>query len=122
MKLYDVTFDSRCQPINKLQNYWSGGSDSLLKVGQVIRVHTGRMSDESLMDPADRQGADWHGYAGKDNFVLNNRCGDTVTVSWQDAYGKTVSDSASYKPNVPEGAVLRRIGNELVPVGAAGRF
>lgn len=121
MNLFHTLFDSRCQSTGRTDNYWSGGDEQLLS-GQVIRIHTGRISDKHLMSEADRQGVDWHGYANRDNFVLNNRCGDRITITWTDAYGRTVSDAAYYRPNPPEGAILRRRGEVLEPASAAGRY
>lgn len=121
MTLNHTLFDSRCQSTNRTENYWSGGGEQLLP-GQVIRVHTGKISDKHLMAEADRAGVDWHGYANRDNFVLNNRCGDRVFVTWPDAYGRPASDAAYYRPNPPEGAVLRRRGDVLEPVSAASRY
>ena len=68
MTLNHTLFDSRCQSTNRTENYWSGGPEQLLP-GQVIRVHTGKISDKHLMAEADRAGVDWHGYANRDNFV-----------------------------------------------------
>jgi hypothetical protein len=91
MTLNHTLFDSRCQSTNRTEKYWSGGPEQLLP-GQVIRVHTGNIRDKHLMAEADRVGVDWHGYANRDNFVLNNRCGDRIFVTWPDANGRTASD------------------------------
>lgn len=121
MTLNHTLFDSQCQTTNRTENYWSGGSEQLLP-GQVIRIHTGKFDDKHLMVEADRTGVDWHGYANRDNFVLNNRCGDRIFVTWPDAYGKKATDVTYYRPDSPEGAVLRRRGDMLEPVGTSGRY
>jgi len=121
MTLNHTLFDSRCQSTNRTENYWSGGPEQFLP-GQVIRVHTGKISDKHLMAEADRAGVDWHGYANRDNFVLNNRCGDRLHVTWPDANGRAASDVTYYRPNPPEGAVLRRRGEVLEPVSVATRY
>ncbi|MFL6281544.1 MAG: hypothetical protein ACJ74Q_00085 [Pyrinomonadaceae bacterium] len=120
MTLNHTLFDSRCQSTNRTENYWSGGPEQLLP-GQVIRVHTGKLSDKHLTAEADRAGVDWHGYANRDNFVLNNCCGDRIYVTWPDANGRAASDVTYYRPNPPEGVVLRRRGEVLEPVSAAAR-
>jgi hypothetical protein len=121
MTVSHTLYNDRCQTTGRTEDYWSG-SDKELLPGQVIRIHTGRISDEHLMAAADRQGVDWHDYANRDNFVLNNRCGDRITVTWLDGYGRRVSDAAYYRPNPPEGVVLRRHGDALEPVSAAFRY
>lgn len=121
MTLNHTLFDSRCQTNNQTEKYWWGGNEQLLP-GQVIRVHTGKLSDKHLMAEADRVGVDWHGYANRENFVLNNRCGDRIFVTWPDANGRTASDVTYYRPDPPEGAVLRRRGDVLEPISAAGRY
>lgn len=114
MAVSHTLFDDRCQNTGRSERYWSGSGVQLLAPGQAVRVHTGRLRDQHLMLPADNQGAYWHAYANRDNFVLNNRCGDIVTVAWTDALGRTLTDTASYAPSQPEGAVLKRVGDRLV--------
>jgi hypothetical protein len=58
---------------------------------------------------------DLHAYAGRENFILNNKCGDTVTVWWKTGDGKWIADDhASYDTNPQEGKVLRRSGSKLI--------
>jgi hypothetical protein len=57
-----------------------------------------------------------HAYAEKNQFVLNNLCGDRITLFWVDADNKAhFLDAADYDPNPPEGAILVRRGDRLVP-------
>lgn len=121
MELRHTLFDSNCKNTGRTDPYWTGGSVGYLASGQIIRVHTGRLSDQGRMNPADAAGTDWHGYAGRDNFVLNNRCGDIVRITWTDGAGKRWFDEASYDPNQPEGAILHRSGNKLVLAAGYGR-
>ena len=121
MTLNHTLFDSTCQTTNRTEKYWWGGDKQLLP-GQVIRIHTGNFKDKHLMAEADKVGVEWHGYADRDNFVLNNRCGDRIFVIWPDANGRTASDVTYYRPDPPEGAVLRRRGDVLEPISAAGRY
>lgn len=121
MNVSHTLYNDKCQTTGRTENYWSGDDKDLL-AGQTIRVHTGNFRDKHLMAEIDQRGVEWHGYANRDNFVLNNRCGDRITVTWLDSYGRQVSDSAYYRPNPPEGAILRRRGEVLEPVSAAGRF
>lgn len=121
IELYHTMFDDECKTTGRIEKYWSG-SDNELNPDQTIRVHTGKYSDRHLMAEIDRKGVEWHGYANRDNFVLNNRCGDRITVTWLDSNNKRASDTAYYRPNPPEGAILRRVGDVLEFVSAAYRF
>jgi hypothetical protein len=114
MQLFHTLYGNRCEETGRTQNYWSGGSDSTLEPGQILRIHTGRKSDEALMQSEDRGSVDWRGFANRSNFVLNNACGDVIKIAWRDAHGNDYSDTATYKPNVPEGAILVRVGHSLV--------
>lgn len=114
MSLTHTEFNNLCRATGNVDTYWKSSGDKFLQPGQVIRIHTGRLSDEHLMNPNDKKGCDWHGYANRGNFVLNNACGDILTVAWRDSYGVMQKDTVSYDPNPPEGAILERKGNKLV--------
>ncbi|HEX5082178.1 MAG TPA: hypothetical protein VFY40_09035, partial [Blastocatellia bacterium] len=58
-------------------------------------------------------GVDWHGYTESDNFTLNNRCGDKLVLSWQDAADQIHQDWACFAPNPPRDLILKRTGNLL---------
>jgi hypothetical protein len=120
MTLSHTLFDDKCQTANQTEKYWTGGTEQLLP-GQVIRIHTGKLSDRHLMAEVDKVGVDWHGYANRSNFVLNNRCGDRLFIAWPGTNGKTTTDATYYRPNPPEGGILRRRGDVLEPVSAVGR-
>jgi len=119
MQLFHTLYGSRCEATGRTESYWSGGSSSSLEPGQIVRVHTGRKADEALMTPVDRGTVAWRGFAERSNFVLNNVCGDVITMVWNDGRGNRYSDTASYKANQPEGAILTRVGNNLVAGMAA---
>jgi hypothetical protein len=89
----------------------------VLAPGEILRVHTGSKTFESTLSAEDR-GVDvrWSAYAERGNFVLNNVCGDVITVFWSDGAHKRWKDSAGYDMNPPEGAILYRVGNRLQPV------
>ena len=101
--LSHITFDRLCK---------TTGSDELLrfgtgelKAGKRVRVHTGRGSNYW-------DGDTYHMYAGRSWYVWNNACGDRATLS----YDNRVIDSAFYRPNPPEGILVRVQGaDELVP-------
>ena len=71
-----------------------------LEPGHSIRVHTGSGQVRS-------DGALWHLYAGRGNFIWNNACGDTAVLRAADGGG--VIDWASYDPRPGEGAVVERL-------------
>ena len=113
MQLRHALFDEDCNTTGELELYWIGDNGNLLKPGQILRIHAGRREDAHLMPPEDQAGADWHGYAESDNFILNNRCGDKIVLSWQDAVDQVHQDWACYSPNPPVDLILKRSGNLL---------
>jgi hypothetical protein len=94
--------------------YWQGHAGEILEPGQTLRVHTGKASEVLLMKYEDAIGTDVHSYANRGWFVLNNRCGDTISL-WQNVGGAWQwRDAASYDRNPPEGTILIRQGQKLV--------
>ena len=85
-----------------------------LSPGQIVRVHTGRIRDAASMGATDQQGVNYHAYAEKGNFVLNNRCGDCLSVWWKHGESWHKNDESAYAANPGEGKVLQRLGNGLV--------
>ncbi len=114
--LSNATFSGTCGLIKRSSIYWSGKSEDLLKPGGTVRVHTGKSAFSSSMNTEDKYGTNWHAYAEKGNFVLNNLCGDIIGVWWKDSNGEwQKEDEASYSPNPPEGQILKRSGSVLIP-------
>ena len=118
MQVRHALFDETCQTTGALELYWIGANYDFLKPGQVLRIHAGRRKDAHLMSAEDQTGADWHGYAESDDFILNNRCGDKIVLSWQDAVNQICQDWACYAPYPPEDLILKRSGNLLAGAGA----
>lgn len=114
IQLHRTLFNELCQTKGQTELFWSAEGNGLLKPGQILRIHTGKHRDRSLMASVDETEVDWHAYAERDDFVLNNRCGDIVVVTWRDDEGRDYKDAASYAPNPPEGAILKRSENQLV--------
>lgn len=77
---------------------------------QVVRVHSGEKIPLTDMSPEDARGADHHLFTGR-NYVWNNDCGDSPGL-WD---GRVWIDKASYDPYPPEGIILRRVGDKLIP-------
>lgn len=114
LNLADSTFGPGCVIKEKAQIYWNGSSITL-KPGETVRVHTGRSADSWQMAQVDRDGVNHHAYAESGSFVLNNDCGDNVSVWWKDQDGKWYcEDAASYRPKPTEGKILQRVGAELI--------
>lgn len=109
-------FDDHCRPTKSNPTiYWDGSGNEILHPGKVLRVHTGHRSQMAQMNLSDAIGAELHSYADRSNFVLNNKCGDEISVWWKTNAGEwTKEDSASYDPNPREGSVLVRSGQKLV--------
>lgn len=116
LHLSNFEFLSGCVRKENPTIYWDGSADEKLAPNQILRVHTGKSLYSASMLNEDRNGVNLHAYAEKGNFVLNNKCGDILGVWWKDRDGKWHNeDTASYDPNPPEGAILRRIGPKLMP-------
>lgn len=113
MQLRHAFFDQDCHTTGELELYWIGDIGDFLKPGQILRIHAGRREDAHLMSPEDQAGADWHGYAESDNFILNNHCGDKIVLSWRDAVDQIHQDWACYAPDPPASMILKRSGNLL---------
>ena len=95
--------------------YWAGPSSMALQPGELVRVHTGRSADAWQMTYEDRAGVHHHSYAESGSFVLNNDCGDNLTLWWkgQDGLWRR-EDWASYGPYPGDGKILHRVGDRLV--------
>lgn len=88
-----------------------------LPAGKILRVHSGRPRDGSVRSEEDTQGHDYYMFTGTDSYVWNNREGDSALL-WEPAgEGRTI-DFAGYDPNPPEGVVLVRSGQKLIPATA----
>jgi len=116
LNLCHVQFSSQGVPEDKPTIYWTGEYGKVLNPGQIVRVHTGKSAYASSMAYDDAQGVHLHSYAEKGNFVLNNDYGDVISVWWKDKDGNWhKEDTAGYDPKPPEGVVLRRVGDKLIP-------
>lgn len=93
------------------------GFRGTLGVGHVLRVHSGRSRPLTVLRPEDLTGAKFHCFTGRDAFVWNNVEGDSAGL-WRPKERVWI-DKAFYDPHPPEGAVLIRSGNKLVPAGVA---
>jgi hypothetical protein len=88
-----------------------------LEAGKILRVHAGH-GPLSELRPEDRNGADYHLFTDRNQYVWNNAEGDTSRITEPSGNGEADTDMAGYAPNPPEGVVLVRSGDKLVPSGA----
>lgn len=109
-------FDAYCTVKTESKIYWTGRAGVNLQPGQIVRVHTGRSSDSASMAAVDQHGVNYHEYAESGTFVLNNKCGDSLSVWWQTVADKKwhQEDATSYGSSPTEGKILQRVGNSLV--------
>jgi hypothetical protein len=114
--LHHTKFGRTCAEIHGSESYWKGASNEFAP-GQVLRVHTGSRRYENLLSEEDKGSVDWRAFAERSNFVLNNVCGDMISVFWVNEFKQWIHDSASYDPNPPEGVILYRRGSKLQPIG-----
>jgi hypothetical protein len=109
VRISDYTFNNYCHTTGERQLTTFTGS---MPCGSSIRLHTG------YGEPWN-EGVIRHLYLNHDNFVWNNRCGDTATLRVQSP-GEI--DHATYDPHPPEGAILKRVPgtHRLALIAASG--
>jgi hypothetical protein len=95
--LHHLTFDRSCSKTGE-DHLMSFKGD--LQPGYSIRVHTGS-GTVSLA------GTIYHLFAGRENYVWNNACGDRATVK----RAGQINDWAYYDPHPREGVDLVRVAN-----------
>ena len=106
--LYHVAYPVSGQPTWSRIMTFKG----VLQPGKVVRVHSGQVRETSVIRPEDLAGADHHLFTGRDAYVWNNSKGDRPRLKNEASEGEI--DQAFYSPNPPEGAVLVRVGQQLV--------
>lgn len=107
LSLYHTAYQPGCR--DPKWEYVMPLSGSLLP-GQVLRIHSGGELSTYQMNPEDGAGADRHLFTNL-NYIWNNRCGDEAGIY----DGQVFLDKAWYQANPPEGLVLFRQGDKLVP-------
>ena len=101
------------------QGHWEvvlSFSKGILSPAQVIRIHAGKDRGTGVIRAEDLTGADFHLFTGEDHYIWNNDkadCSSLWVMGQNDPF-----DAAWYAANPPEGAILVRSGNNLVPVSA----
>ena len=80
---------------------------------EVVRVHSGGKIPINQMLLIDRIGADYHVFTGK-NYIWNNDRKDYPRI-WN-PYSKKWIDKTYYDKYPPEGVILKRKGDKLVPL------
>ena len=99
----------------------SSALTGVLRPGQTLRVHSGRVRPLSVVRAEDISGAELHAFTGRDAYIWNNANGDTAGI-WH-ATREVWIDRAEYVPYPPEGVILVRSGALLVPgASLAGLF
>lgn len=81
-----------------------------LRPGQVMRIHAGA-GPESVLLPEDKNGAEIHLFTGG-NYVWNNDKADCAGL-FKDSTKQI--DKACYGANPPEGVILKRVVDSLIP-------
>jgi hypothetical protein len=89
-----------------------------LGAGKVLRIHSGSGPVNALR-AEDLSGADFHLFRGADVYIWNNAEGDTSRITVDSNGSEQDVDKAGYDPHPPEGVVLVRSGDKLVPSGAS---
>jgi hypothetical protein len=113
--LAHTEFLTNCMPKDKPTIYWNGQSDQVLNPSQIVRVHTGKSAYSIYIKAVDSNGVHQHAFAESGNFVLNNDCGDIISLWWKDKNDEWQrEDFSKYAPAPPEGRILVRQGEWLV--------
>lgn len=108
IKLYHIAY-TREKPEGEWEEVME--FQGTLKVGEVIRIHSGGETPLTSLRPIDVTGADYHLFTGK-NYIWNNDKSDTVGL-WNTTQ-KVWVDKAKYNTNPAEGKILKRLGEMLV--------
>lgn len=106
-------------PPGASQGHWevvTSFTKGILTPGQVIRIHAGQDRGIGVIRAEDLAGATFHLFTGEDRYVWNNDKADCSSL-WI-ARQNDPFDAAWYAANPPEGVVLIRSGNSLVPQSA----
>ncbi len=85
-----------------------------LQPGYVMRIHAGSGGESALL-PGDKAGANIHLFTSG-NYVWNNDKADCAGL-FMDGQSEPF-DKACYAANPPEGVILKRVGDNLVPATA----
>jgi hypothetical protein len=106
--LYHLAFQDGCRDPKweKVMSF-----TGTLQPRKIVRVHSGEKLELHEMYQEDLLGADHHCFTGRRAYIWNNDCGDVAGLY----DGSTFEDKAGYDPHPPEGLVLRRVGDKLVP-------
>ena len=109
-------YSGGCNVKDKASIYWNGKGSDLLSSGQIVRIHTGKSAYYAYAPAQDKIGVHLHAFAEKGNFVLNNTCGDVLSVWYKGTEGDWhLDDEATYAPNLSNGQILIRSGSQLIP-------
>jgi len=108
--LYHVAF------ANGRASHWEKviGFTGVLQPGNVVRVHSGS-GPVTALNADDLRGADHHIFTQRDSYVWNNAEGDTSRITETQGSSEVETDKVGYAPNPPEGVVLVRAGDQLIP-------
>lgn len=106
VELYHQAYDQSGKANTTLVTGFKGN----LPAGQTMRVHSGK---ERQLSFEDQSGVNIHVFLGRDQYIWNNDKADRPALL--DTHEKTWIDWADYDPWPPEGAILVRGGNKLLP-------
>lgn len=87
------------------------GFNGILKVGEVVRIHSGGETPLANLRPIDVIGADYHLFTGK-NYIWNNSKSDMAGL-WN-VTQRIWIDKAKYDAFPEEGKILKRVGDMLI--------
>ena len=114
VKVYHVAYSGPTDR-NGTWDEVTGFTKGVLAPGEVVRVHSGS-GPQIVLRQEDLAGADYHTFTGKDRYVWNNDRSDRSGIGRSSS---SLNDQAWYEANPPEGKVLQRVGEKLIPLASS---
>jgi len=110
IKLYNIAYTTA-----RPNGVWEKvmGFNGVLDVSKVVRVHSGGKISLTELFSIDRAGADYHLFTGN-NYVWNNDKSDSPRLALKQSGQVYEVDKATYSAYLPEGKILKRVGNNLL--------
>ena len=89
------------------------GFTGTLGVGEIVRVHSGGKIPLENLFPIDLSGANYHLFTGE-SYIWNNDRSDSPRLVLKQNGQTYEIDRVSYSAYIPEGKVIKRVGNQLI--------
>ena len=116
LQVYHLAYKAIKEEMEMVKEFRFGSlfqpTQGILRPGKVLRIHSGGRIPITKLLLIDRIGADFHTFTGK-NYIWNNDKKDVPAI-WNPRTEKW-EDETWYDANPPEGAILKRVNDKLIP-------